>query len=256
MGDFSWYAMTLPYLEAQPVYSQFDFKVGILHNNNNEPRTTPVVGFACPSDLGRMTLQETASATARHKRLNGNYVVNWGPCNFAQWYGSSLMTPAGVNGRLSGPFTFTLAYDFSYIQDGTSNTLLMSEVLIPTDSPNCQTRIGDLTCVTNGQCFTTWYTPNSKAPLGDLVHKCPDAQYQGNMIGTCGYGAAGIGSVTNTDRGYTILEGNGQIVARSMHRDGVNVVMCDGAVRFVSDAIAPYVWSCTATAQGGETTSF
>jgi prepilin-type N-terminal cleavage/methylation domain-containing protein/prepilin-type processing-associated H-X9-DG protein len=260
MGDYSWYAKVLPFIEADVVYSQFNFNVAILHDDNNEARETMVNGFACPSDHGRMTRTEMNSTTLRHRRLCGNYLVNWGPSNYAQhvnWTvgGVSGVTHVGIKGHLSGPFTFSKCYNFSYVKDGTSNTLLMSEILIPSDAPDSQTYLGDFQCAVNGQGFTAWFAPNSKAPTGDLVARCPDEQYQYNMVGTCGYDLDPINNASNPERGYTIIHGNGQTVARSMHRGGVNVVLCDGSCRFIADTISLYIWGCASTAQGMESNS-
>jgi prepilin-type N-terminal cleavage/methylation domain-containing protein/prepilin-type processing-associated H-X9-DG protein len=47
----------------------------------------------------------------------------------------------------------------------------------------------------------------------------------------------------------------GLSTARSNHPGGVNLLLCDGSVRFVRDAIAPGVWRGVATRSGGETWS-
>ena len=43
-----------------------------------------------------------------------------------------------------------------------------------------------------------------------------------------------------------------QIAARSQHPGGVNVSLCDGSVRFVSETIAHSVWEATLSTRGGE----
>jgi prepilin-type processing-associated H-X9-DG protein len=47
--------------------------------------------------------------------------------------------------------------------------------------------------------------------------------------------------------------GHGLSTARSLHPGGINVGMCDGSGRFVSDAIDLAVWRALATRDGGET---
>jgi prepilin-type processing-associated H-X9-DG protein len=40
--------------------------------------------------------------------------------------------------------------------------------------------------------------------------------------------------------------------ARSRHQGGVNVALCDGSVRFVSDTIAINTWQALGTAEGSD----
>jgi prepilin-type processing-associated H-X9-DG protein len=46
--------------------------------------------------------------------------------------------------------------------------------------------------------------------------------------------------------------GQWQAAARSLHTGGVNVVMADGSVRFVSNSINQATFSALGTAMGGE----
>ncbi|MGC8643862.1 MAG: H-X9-DG-CTERM domain-containing protein, partial [Isosphaeraceae bacterium] len=45
------------------------------------------------------------------------------------------------------------------------------------------------------------------------------------------------------------------IGASSLHPGGVNVLLMDGSVRFIKDAINPTIWSALATRAGGEIVS-
>jgi prepilin-type processing-associated H-X9-DG protein len=40
--------------------------------------------------------------------------------------------------------------------------------------------------------------------------------------------------------------------ARSLHTGGVNVALCDGSTRFISNNVDPTVWSAMGTRAGGE----
>jgi hypothetical protein len=47
--------------------------------------------------------------------------------------------------------------------------------------------------------------------------------------------------------------GNGIFAARSYHVGGVHTLMCDGAVRFVSENVDLPIWRAGGTRAGGET---
>jgi prepilin-type processing-associated H-X9-DG protein len=44
----------------------------------------------------------------------------------------------------------------------------------------------------------------------------------------------------------------GQAAARSMHTGGVNVMMGDGSVRFISNNVDSFTWRAISTRAGGE----
>ncbi|MDO5554520.1 MAG: DUF1559 domain-containing protein [Planctomycetia bacterium] len=258
LSDFSWYAKVLPYMEATNVYSLFDFKHGILHDNNNEGRMTKVGGFACPSDQGRMTEQDWGSETVRHRRLRANYLINFGPANFQQYVDDSWAQTNGIarGGFVPGPFTLETCFSFANIIDGTSNTLLMSEIIIPDDSPNYEGLLGDFQSGCSGYAFTGWWTPNSRNPEGDFMDIAPSTQYQGNyrpeFYGIGGETSAGDGN-NDVTKQYGIQKGTGTITARSMHSGGVNAVLCDGSVRFYSSTIKRTTWHALCSIDMGET---
>jgi prepilin-type processing-associated H-X9-DG protein len=44
----------------------------------------------------------------------------------------------------------------------------------------------------------------------------------------------------------------GRKAARSFHANGVNVLLADGSVRFVTNSVSPFTWLAVATRAGGE----
>jgi prepilin-type processing-associated H-X9-DG protein len=130
------------------------------------------------------------------------------------------------------PFNVGLSLRLTDITDGTTNTLMFAELI--------QGHGGDLRGLFwwgSGAEFHTYLRPNDSNP--DVVWAdfswCnpnppnpPCTTYQGG---------------TNWRT----------FAARSRHASGVNVALCDGTVRFVSNAIATNVWRALGTAQGNET---
>jgi len=133
------------------------------------------------------------------------------------------------------------------IPDGTSNTVLFSEVLpysvdtLGSNSTHPEGRNRDgRGCIlfpgVGGNMFTTLTTPNSATP--DTMYYC-ETQIPPNHP-----------NKLNCVRNRT--DGNMWAAARSRHSGGVNAAMTDGSVRFIRDSIAPAVWQAMGTKAGGE----
>ncbi len=144
---------------------------------------------------------------------------------------------------------------FSNIVDGSSNTVLLSEVL---NNPRQDTRSsssapsgmnrdvrGALLCpMMGGNTFTGFFPPNS--PGTDVSNGCPPssdpAAYPSNHPMFC---------TQNRDTSAT-TGGQWNVAARSLHTGGVNAAFADGAVRFYSSSIDRAIWSGLCTAAGSE----
>jgi prepilin-type processing-associated H-X9-DG protein len=130
------------------------------------------------------------------------------------------------------------------IVDGMSNTLCVSEV-IATDGFSTGTNSPDIRGVwfspgMGASIFSTFTGPNSR--VNDIIPSCDDqillTDPQDKLACTS----------NNTDE-------NVYAAARSYHTGGVNALMCDGSVRFISENIdLTSVWQAIGTRQGGETT--
>jgi len=165
----------------------------------------------------------------------GNYHVNWG--NF------TIPSTGSTNGVGAAPFGYddALGQDGGYarsvnmaaITDGTANTMLMAEArrkLVATESDGRGECLND-----DGgwpSCrFMTVLTPNSSA--ADVMAGC----------GTVSSAASGAPCTTGTYK---------QVAARSLHPGGVNVLLADGSVRFVSGTIDLALWRAAGSMNGGE----
>ena len=154
-----------------------------------------------------------------------NYVCN---------YGSTVR----ANGR-TAPFGWSTGgayYQFvpyrtkpGDITDGLANTLLMAEVVFPADDTVADSR-GHVMAPWAGDFFTTASPPNSGI---DQVGDCNS---------TVDLPCQAVGASVS----------NATLSARSRHGGGVNVVLCDGAVRFVNDVIDSDTWKKLSTMKGGE----
>jgi prepilin-type N-terminal cleavage/methylation domain-containing protein/prepilin-type processing-associated H-X9-DG protein len=204
---------------------------------------TTMKQFTCPSDP---TAGQNPFGTNRITKHNyvvnfGNTVrrqINWSPANCTggntqgtgptagcvQWAGAPFRLSQGGGGQ-----TPTQRQTLQGISDGTSNTLMASELL---QGGANDTR--GLTWWGPSAAFSAFVTPNS--PSADLI------QTGGGCLNEP---AANRPCVTDT-------AGQNLLSARSGHTGGVNAAMCDGSVRFYTNSVPVATWRALATSQGGE----
>lgn len=176
--------------------------------------------YYCPSDNG----SDLNSHSAFYQRRRGNYVVNWGNTKYDTAPGAATAPFYHVNGHRSTPGVVKM----TSITDGTSNTLMMSETLMA-KSPDDDDWRGDIQNDDGVFKFMTLTTPNSTSP--DVVNWAvgPPDPYMPYTTSGAEYSAA-----------------------RSRHTGGVNVSMCDGSIRFMTNSINITAWSYMGTMNGGE----
>jgi prepilin-type N-terminal cleavage/methylation domain-containing protein/prepilin-type processing-associated H-X9-DG protein len=181
---------------------------------------TVIPTFVCPSDPKSPKI---ANVPGNAQGFHSNYVG----C-----LGSGYATPGGSNGLdLNGIFYGRSKTRIADIIDGTSSTLLLSELLQSPDTTAHDVRGRVWNSILAGTEFSTIYPPNSA--VGD------------NVMGYCiAIPAAPCGTQSMA---------NAFTLARSRHPGGVNATLADGSVRFVSDTISPSTWLALGTRGSGET---
>ncbi len=126
------------------------------------------------------------------------------------------------------------------ITDGTTNTLAFSECVQGTG--------GDLSGFAwwgGGAHFETLLPPNTAQP--DVVEQSCANPPTDKLNPPCVVRAAASGNVVTT--------GAETHAARSRHVGGVQSVMCDGSVQFISSSIDLFTWRALGSAAGGEVAS-
>ncbi len=253
-GSWGVHGRLLNFLEQDNLFNIVDLNVAWDFQTPIDGLRIPL--FQCPSEIkadeardpggGKVTLYAT------------NYGFNFGP-----WF---VFDPAtGRGGR--GAFFPNASLTFADFLDGTSNTLLISEVKAwqpymrnggPPNTTMPQTVADAATVVMSGAQykntghtewpdgrvhhtgFTTTFPPNTQilitAPNGTMV----DADYNSWQEGKNG----GAGNPT-----YAI------VTARSWHAGTVNAALADGSVRSVGENIDTNVWRALGTRDGGEAIS-
>jgi prepilin-type N-terminal cleavage/methylation domain-containing protein/prepilin-type processing-associated H-X9-DG protein len=251
----TWMMALLPYIEQDNMGNLYqnwggNDATGIRYAgspNNTNVSTRRVKTYTCPSDIPNAP---TSNLTSH------NYVVNYGNTTFFQ----SDVVVGGVTIRFGGaPFncypgstsddgpvdaasakTWTRVYGtpqrLTDIMDGTSNTLMVSEVM---QGQGLDARGFSWWGGASG--FVTLYGPNASDP--DV------------MTGAwCNTANTANAPCTTTSTAPPSPFGRRQ-GARSRHngKGGVNASLCDGSVRWIPNGIDINVWRALGTAWGGET---
>jgi prepilin-type processing-associated H-X9-DG protein len=168
-------------------------------------------------------------------RARGNYCVNWG--NMTVPYNPA--DPVQDPGKGIAPFGYLNFTSYTkptnrrllHITDGTSNTMLMSEIIMANQDTDYDIR-GDM--MNDDRPCTMYMTLNTPNSGTDVSPYCNGTTYPGNP------------PCTNTGSGFA------HKTARSRHSGGVNILMADGAVRFVVNSINVTTWRAVGTMNGQE----
>lgn len=234
-----------PYLENDAATSTLDLEQPLytasfaITSSNISGAAAMVPTFLCPSDGYRV--------------LNDSF----GPTNFAVCTGSGA--GGGTPIKSDGTFFVNSEVHLADITDGTSNTVAMSESILGEAGsrqrdPQTSYRFTFATPLSEFGCriapawnfsdprgfawvsgeyrtslYNHHFTPNSPQ------HDCISNQLGGPP--------------------ETIFTPFGWRAARSRHLGGVNVMMADGATRFVTEQVDAKLWREVATRRGGEVTA-
>jgi prepilin-type processing-associated H-X9-DG protein len=273
-GDWSCQTMVLSQMEQSSLYNAINFTdlmaMGLTggaaqpgYLGNTTATYSKINAFVCPSDSDRLTNAEGHT----------NYFDNNGSSpDSVHIIGSSAGPFIGGDPNIQ-PLVPPRVRDFGAITDGLSNTAAFSErvkgigtknqldpikpssavydVGIPTVSntpfayyESCK-KATPATKLKTSQGFDgagrTWHMSwvNYTRYTHVMTPNGPSCGYAKNYLGKQG---AGIGM-------------EGAFTAGSRHPGGVNVLFCDGSVKFVKEGIAPVTWWALGTMAGGEVVS-
>lgn len=261
-GNWSVMAYLTPFLEQTAVYGLLNLEsptyanVGgswvIPDSNNRLAASTIVPLYLCPSDSSQ--------------KVSSNWGVSdgIGPTNYCANMGTGLDQAGGTQHgspyNADGVFFADSRIRFADITDGTSNTAAMTESVLGEGAmvsgaatpPGSEKRYyKNLTFgqnISDANCAgaTTW---NQSDPRqfswysGEI--RCASYNHY------YGPNSSSYDCVTNgpASEGYIA---SGWKAARSQHTGGVNLLLCDGAVRFISGNVDMTTWRSLSTRSGGE----
>ena len=219
----NWAGTILPYLEQAAIGSQLDSLLAAGGNTYTSSFSTNILPvFLCPSDPANPKIAATAG------NPQGFHI------SFITCHGSGYATLAadsrGLN--LDGIFYGQSKIRLTDISDGTSNTVMVSELIQGSDSiaGGHDVRGRMWNTIHAGTTFSTIYPPNST--VGD------------NTQGYCGAVPKAPCGAQSALNAYSL--------ARSYHTGGVNMACADASVRFITNSISPATWLAMGSRNGGE----
>ena len=232
-SGYVWVRYIMPYMEMSNLYNAWNENRIYTDNSvvsangmtNLRIIRTRLPGLLCPSDT---------QFPAWNSVFNHNYAVNYGNTfiNNGNYTGTPAITNQGGPFKYSGNDTGT-CYGFSDIIDGTSNTLMVSELR----SGQIANDIRGLIWYQSTTGFTTYTPPNSSIPDWNGGW-CSDPTAVAAFQMPC---AASAPSGTSN-----------YLASRSRHTGGVQSLLCDGSVRFISENISLVTWRALSSRAGGE----
>jgi prepilin-type N-terminal cleavage/methylation domain-containing protein/prepilin-type processing-associated H-X9-DG protein len=235
----TWIVNLMPFVEQTQLYNSWNWGggttgeavYGTLFRYNGAANLTVsrtrIMAYTCPSDTPNSPFSNITSHS---------YAVNWGNTGMAQ-----QATLNGINfggapfGNVSAnPNGGGRCFGLNDLRDGTSNTLLVAEVIMAQGND-----LRGFIWWGDAAGFHAYLAPNSSQP--DVIYTTGYCKYPYQQNPPC----TGIPSATQP-----AMHG-----ARSRHPGGLNVTLGDGSVRFIKNSISYFTWQALSTTQGGEVIS-
>jgi prepilin-type processing-associated H-X9-DG protein len=240
-----WMQQILPQLGYENLHNQLPFDANTAgHEWADPPLSAPISTIVqplmCPMDPANpKLLSDDSTSPDDSEGFHGNIVMCAGDKEFGIGDQGEL-TGIGAGADLNGMFYAISSTRIADVTDGLSNTVMGSELILIHDiqgdsgiesggTARKDTHGRYYKCFWGEALFSTQYPPNTKVPDELRFCQIPHPRVP------CNNGAE-----------VPVL------YARSYHDGGVNVLMGDGSVRFVSDFVDLSVFRALGSRDGGE----
>ncbi len=265
----------LPYVEQGNVANMIDYNAPPLYTSSSLPAGTDpftignynaslviVKTYVCPSDPSSGMVQGQASAA---QLLNGTWSTtdHYAGANYLACVGSgSAAANYGNYTNSDGMFGQT-PYRIADVTDGLSNTVAFSETVLgpggaaepgqaafappyQDETKQVLTIAGTPVPFTSGCLYGSDPTTIGESASGPYWSNIRSAKYVNGHYADANYNHFLLPNDTRWDCTNT-GHNPGFIAARSLHSGGVNVLLGDGSVHFVTNSIAFTTWQALGT---------
>jgi len=233
-----WVIFTWPYMEDQTMAIQYDQKVNFQDPPNTKESSTDSIyattspAYFCASDRNNALWKGD-----KWWRSRGSYVINWGnmavPYNAADPLQSPKLGLAPFGYKDHASRDQPRISSFKHFTDGTSHTMLLSEVIMAANDEDFDIRGDMLNDDRPCTMYMTINTPNSGTDVSPFISPWKPENPPGTTTGSA----------------------NSHKAARSRHPGGVNVIMADGSLQFIQNDVSSNTWRAMGTMNGSEVIS-
>ncbi len=247
----NWVMMLLPFLDQLTIHEAFDLLRPVSDPWNSAARSSKLAVMLCPTDPYNSQPYERAllSGVAGNTCARGNYGINFGPdapcfladpaCSEGFHTGDDDLENTNMHVWGSGIAGVNYSFRFRRFVGGMSNMVAVDEIragIDPVDPRGVWAlgMAGASVTVRHGIHSVGGYGAiNSLSPLSDDIVACSDlvSRYSAERL-------LDLGMPCQSNA----IPANHQATSRSLHPGGVNVMMLDASVHFVSENINPGIW--------------
>ncbi|MGE0755812.1 MAG: DUF1559 domain-containing protein [Pirellulaceae bacterium] len=267
----TWAIALLPFIEQAPLFDKWNSSLSVgdpTAPNQRIVTGTPLPLMKCPSDLKAAMLVDPNGALGTFDK--GNYGLNLGggssnengnsgnragPEDVPGWTTAAYGRPSRNRGfshhRDGAARQLPTTIGIEDILDGSSNTVMLAELLKRNSLEDCRGAWGKCNCAS-----VSAYTRGNPQVDGENGIATPNVPAVGIYVDGPPHcdnsGTVGDPQLACADAGGDGLGGNAM---RSRHPGGVQAAFADGRVAFLSSTINKRTYRAIMTIQGGEAAS-